>query len=124
MEKKTKVEKSSNIKKVIATGAGVAILGATAYLLLGPDGKKNQKAVKNWAIKMKKEVVDEFKKAKKYTKPVYHDVVNKIHEKYKAVKSIDNKELKALAGEIKKHWDKIEKHAKVKAPKKAKSKKK
>lgn len=106
----------------MAVGAGAAVLGAAAYLLLGPQGKKNRKAVKDWSTKMKKEVALEFKKVKSVTKPAYDNIVDKIQKKYAAIKEIDNDELKNLSQEIKRFWSDIEKKAKAKEPKKTKKK--
>lgn len=50
-------------KKIVALGVGAAALGAGAYYLLGPNGKKHQKLVKNKAMKIEK--VIEKKLAKK-----------------------------------------------------------
>ena len=40
-------KKSGGVGKAMAIGASVAALGAGAYYLLGPDGKKNQKKIHN-----------------------------------------------------------------------------
>lgn len=120
--KKVNPKKVSGAKKAVAVGAGAAVLGAAAYLLLGPQGKKNRKAVKDWSTKMKNEVALEFKKVKSATKPAYDKIVDKIQKKYAAIKEIDNDELKNLSQEIKKFWSDIEKKAKAKEPKKTKKK--
>lgn len=62
--KKNKKSGMSGSKKV-AIGAGVAAaVGAGAYYLMGPNGKKNQQKVKVLADKIKKEVVSDSKKIK------------------------------------------------------------
>jgi gas vesicle protein len=121
--KQTSPKKTSGAKKAVAVGAGAAILGAAAYLLLGPQGKKNRKAVKDWSVKMKKEVALELKKVKSATKPTYDKIVDKIQKKYAILKEVDNDELKNLSQEIKKFWTEIEKKAKADLPK-SKTKKK
>lgn len=110
-------KKNSKVKKAVAIGAGAAVLGTAAYLLLGPQGKKNRKAIKNWSGKMKKEVVEEFNKVKKMTKPTYEKIVDKVQKKYLAMKEVDNEELKNLSKDIKKFWSEIKKKAKADLPK-------
>jgi len=117
--KKTKVtKKGSNIKTAVGVGVGVTALGALTYLLLGPKGKKNQKAVKAWTKKMKGELVKEFKKAKNVTEPAYHNVVDKVQALYAKFKNVDKDELALLVKDIKKHWKTV-----VEGTKKAKTKK-
>lgn len=47
------VKKGGKMGKALAVGAGVAAASAAAYLLLGPDGKKNRAKVKAFANKAK-----------------------------------------------------------------------
>ena len=61
-----KVIKKKVSKGKVALGvATLAVAGAGAYYLLGPDGKKNQKKVKVLAGKIKKEAIKDSKKVKK-----------------------------------------------------------
>lgn len=115
MAKEIKNKKGVSAKTMVEVGAGVAALGAATYLLFGPKGKQNRKAIKGWAVKMKGEIIEEFEKAKNLTEPVYHDIVNKIQAKYSKIKNVDSAELQTLITEIKKHWKAIEKEAKGKA---------
>ncbi|MBI3888516.1 hypothetical protein HY311_01860 [Candidatus Nomurabacteria bacterium] len=66
MKKKSKISGS----KVLMVEAGMAALGAGAYYLLGPDGKKNQKKAAALIFKIKKEVKSDAKKLKKEWKTV------------------------------------------------------
>ncbi len=50
------MKKGNKVGKAIAVGAGVAAAGAAAYMLLGPDGKKNRAKVKAFAKKVQKKV--------------------------------------------------------------------
>ena len=43
-----KNNKSNNIGAKVAIGAGVLAAGAAAYMLFGPNGKKNQKKVNHF----------------------------------------------------------------------------
>ena len=110
MEKKIKsAKKGMSTKTAVGLGVGIAALGAATYLLFGPNGKKNQKLVRGWAVKMKGEIIEEFEKAKELTEPVYHNIVNKIESKYAKLKNIDQEELKSTIAEIKKQWKNMQK---------------
>lgn len=109
MKKKTVSKKGLSAKQVIGIGAGVAALSAAAYVLFGPNGKKNQKAIRSWAVKMKGEIIEKFEEAKELTEPVYHNIIDKVQAKYAKFKNVDQKELKATVNEIKKHWKALKK---------------
>lgn len=105
MVKKTVAKKGgSNVGKAIGVGVGIAALSAAAYLLMGPDGKKNRKAVKAWTVKMKAEVAEKMEKMKEVTGPMYEKIVHEVAEKYKKVKNIDPKDVQAEIASLKKHW--------------------
>ena len=55
-----KIVSTSGVGKVVAVGAGIAALSVAAYMLFGPNGKKNKKAIKGWAIKMKGEIIEKL----------------------------------------------------------------
>jgi hypothetical protein len=104
MEKKKVNKKGLSAKAIVGIGAGVAALSAAAYVLFGPQGKKNQKAIRSWAVKMKGEIIEKFENAKELTEPVYHNIIDSVHAKYAKLKGVDKEELKATVAEIKKHW--------------------
>lgn len=108
-------KKGLDAKTVIGIGAGVAALSAAAYILFGPDGKKNRKAIRGWAVKMKGEIIEQFENAKELTEPVFNQIVEKVQAKYAKLKNIDPEELKAVVDEIKKHWKTLSKDSKVKS---------
>jgi len=124
MEKKvaTKTKKGVNAKTVVGIGAGVAALSAAAYILFGPNGKKNQKAVKSWAVKMKGDIIEKFEEAKELTEPMYHEIIDNAKEKYSKLKNVDQAELDATVAEIKKHWKALKKEASGKKTKTTKKK--
>jgi len=124
MTQKKKNKKGTDIKTVVEIGAGVAALGALTYLFLGPKGKKNQKEANSWAVKMKGEILQEFKKAQKITEPLYHQMIEKVQAKYSKIKGIDKKELESVVAEAKKHWKVVGKKAKTKKAVKTKLKSK
>ncbi len=115
MSTKKVVKKSgSDVGKIIGIGAGIAALSAAAYIMFGPNGKKNQKALKGWMIKAKGEIIEKFEQAKELTEPVYHKIVDQIQAKYAKVKNVDPNELNELIADVKKHWKSLEKEAKAK----------
>ena len=72
--------------KVLAVEAGMAALGAGAYYLLGPDGKKNQKKALALVSKIKKEVKSDAKKIKSEWKKVSKKTTKKPVSKKKKTK--------------------------------------
>ncbi len=118
----TAKNKGVSTKTIIGIGAGVAALSAAAYVLFGPNGKKNQKAIKGWTIKMKGEIIEKFENAKELTEPVYHNIVDNIQAKYAKLKNVDQQELEKVITEIKKHWKAIQKEAGTKKSKVTKKK--
>jgi hypothetical protein len=122
MNKKQTVKKGVSAKTVVGLGVGIAALSAATYLLFGPNGKKNQKIIKGWTVKMKGEIIEEFEKAKELTEPVYHNIVDKVKAKYEKIKGMDAQELEAVVSEIKKHWKGIQKQAQGKKSKKVSKK--
>ncbi|MEI7689065.1 MAG: hypothetical protein WCI91_02665 [Candidatus Nomurabacteria bacterium] len=109
--------------EMVGIGATVAALGAAAYILFGKDAKKNKKAIKGWAIKMKGEIIDKLEDAKEITEPVYHNIVDTVSAKYSKIKKVDPKDLEIAVAEVKKHWNTMMKDAKPKKKAKAKAKK-
>lgn len=83
-----------SVGKAVAIGAGVAALGAGAYYLLGPEGKKNQKKAKVWMTKMEKEAMQKVATMKKESGPMYQNMVDAMAATYA-------KEYKEYAPEIK-----------------------
>lgn len=100
-------------QKKLAVGVGVgltALAAATAagtYFFGGKKGAKNRAKVSKWADDAKKDVVKQLKGLEKVTKTSYAEAVDAVVTKYKQAKKIDPKELLAVAGELKGHWDAI-----------------
>jgi len=111
MAKKVQNKKGSGVKKALAVGAGIAALSAAAYVLFGPEGKKNQKAIRSWAVKMKGDIIEKFEEAKELTEPAYHKIVDEAEAKYAKLQGVDKAELKKTITEIKKHWKTLKKEA-------------
>jgi gas vesicle protein len=111
MEKKQVKKNGLNAKTVVGIGAGVAALSAAAYILFGPNGKKNRKVIRGWSVKMKGEIIEKFENAKELTEPVYHEIIDNIQAKYAKLKNVDQAELVGVVNEIKKHWKTLKKEA-------------
>ena len=124
MNKKQTSQKGMSAGEKIAIGAGVVGASVAAYLLFGPEGKKNRKIVKGWAVKMKGEIMEKVESIKDLTEPVYENIVDQIQSKYEKLKNIDKKEVLAVAAEMRKHWKAVSKTAKPKKKAKTKSKSK
>ena len=114
MEKKNVSKKGMSTGEVVGIGATVAALGAAAYILFGPEGKKNKKVIKGWAVKMKGEIIDKLEDAKEITEPVYHKIIDEVSAKYAKVKKVDAKDLEVAVAEVKKHWKSMIKDSKPK----------
>lgn len=117
MKKNTKKGMSKGIskRKKVAIGAGVVALsaiGAGAYYLLGPDGKKNQKKAMVLVNKMKKEVISEVKKAKKLSIPVYNKAIDMVSKNYAKKYKEYSKDINAVASRLKADLKKAEAVAK------------
>lgn len=123
MEKKVVAKKKEfGVKEAIGIGAGIAALSAAAYVLFGPEGKKNRKIIRGWSVKMKGEIIEKFENAKELTEPVYNQIIENVQAKYAKLKNVDQEELVKVIGEIKKHWKTIKREATNKKPKVAKNK--
>ncbi len=109
--KKKKTVSSSDTVKLTAIGVGLAGLAATAYFFLGPKGKKHQKHIKAWAIKMKGDVVEKLEKAREISEPTYHKIIDSVAVEYEKGKKANQEEIKELAQDLKKHWNTISKSA-------------
>ncbi|KKP83728.1 MAG: hypothetical protein UR85_C0002G0041 [Candidatus Nomurabacteria bacterium GW2011_GWF2_35_66] len=118
METKKVSKKGLTGGEMVGIGATVAALGAAAYVLFGPDGKKNKKAIKGWAIKMKGEIIEKLEEAKEISEPVYHKIIDQVQAKYADAQDLEN-----AVKEVKKHWKTMVKDIQPKKKAKAKAKK-
>lgn len=112
--KKQTVKKGMSTGAKIGIGATLAAAGVAAYLLWGKDGKKNRKVVRGWAVKMKGEIIEKFEKAENVTESMYQNIVDQVSARYAKLKDVDQVELKAMVGDIRKHWKAMSKGAKSK----------
>jgi len=108
MNKKNMKKNNKRISGV-AVGAGIAALGAGAYYLFGPKAKTHQKKAKALMEKMKKEVMNEIKKVKKVTPPIYHKTIEIVSKNYAKQYKLHEKDVKAFADKLKKEWKDVDK---------------
>lgn len=104
-------KKKNSIGKALAISAGVAAVGAGAYYLLGPKGKKHQKKTEVWMAGMIKEVEKELKKAKSVTKPLYYNAIDTMAKTYSKKYKEYSPEINAFAKKLKGDWKRLEKKA-------------
>ncbi len=110
--KKTQTKKGVSAGKIVAIGAGVAAAAALSYYFFGPEGKKNQKKLKGWMVKMKGEVLEKIESAQDMTENAYHTIVDTVASQY--AKNDTVAEVKAFADNLKKQWKGIAKTATAK----------
>ena len=86
---------------------GVALAAiAAAYFLTGERGKKNRKAIKEWAVKANEEVSAAVKKAGTVTKAEYNKIAKEISSRYK---HLTKTEFAHLSRMLRSHWDQLAK---------------
>lgn len=105
MQKKM-VKGRSTAAKLGIIGAGIAGLAAS-YYFLGPNGKAHRVHAKAWAIKMKGDVVEKLEKTGVLSESVYHGIVDSVASEYVRGKKAGEREIGAIAADLKKHWKNI-----------------
>ncbi|MDB5254049.1 MAG: Transrane(S)protein [Parcubacteria group bacterium] len=101
---------------MVAMGAGLAALAAGAYFFFGPDGKKHQKKMKGWMVRMKGEILEKLEDAQEVTQPIYNDIVDTVAKAQAVAGNIPKAEVLALAEDLKRQWKVITRSS---APKKS-----
>ena len=92
-----------SVRKVAEISAGVAVIGASAYYLLGPKRKQHRKKVGTLATKIKREIEKELKKMKSVTQPFYQDAVDTIVKTYSKKYKDYSDEINTFAKKLKTH---------------------
>lgn len=106
-----KVSKN-NTGKAVGVAAGMAAVGVAAYLLFGPEGKKNKKLIKSWAVKMKADILEKIENLEEVTSPVYEKIVDEVGNRYKKLKNINLEDLEKEIATFKKNWKDMERKSK------------
>jgi aminoglycoside phosphotransferase family enzyme len=100
-----------NAKEMAMVGAGIAAIAAGAYFFFGPQGKKHQKQMKGWMVRMKGEVLEKIEGAKEMSEEAYNEIVNTVARTHELAGKIPKEEIMALATDLKKQWRSIKKNA-------------
>ena len=108
--------------KVAVIGASVAALAAASYYFFGPEGKKNQKKMKGWMIKIKGEIVDKMEDAQDMTESAYHAIVDAVSSAYQKNSKVAASDVADYVAILKKQWRGISGSLKKPAKKKVVSK--
>lgn len=117
--KKDMNKKGISAGGVVAIGAGVAALAAASYYFFGPEGKKNQKKMKGWMIKMKGDIVDKMEDAQDMTEAAYHAIVDSVSSAYQKSSKVAASDVADYVTILKKQWRGISGTLKKPAKKKA-----
>jgi hypothetical protein len=99
--------KTTSYKKISTIGASLAAVAAVSYFFFGPKGKRNQRQVKAWALKMKAEVIEKLEKTKELGEPTYQAIIDKVAEKYQKQMKSSPEEVKKLASDLKGYWQNL-----------------
>ncbi len=103
------------MKKSTKVAAGVitaAVAACAIYFLTGERGRKNREKIKEFALDIKKDVLEKMKELKDITKDEYLRIVDEIADKYKRIKKVSEEEFSNIVEEIKGAWKHIEKEIK------------
>ncbi len=99
------------MKEMALVGAGIAAIAAGAYFFFGPDGKKHQKKMKGWMVRMKGEVLEKIEGAQSMSEEAYNEIVNTVAKAQELTGKIPKEEILALATDLKRQWKSIKKNA-------------
>lgn len=111
-KKRKAAKKKSGGSGALKIAALTAATAAGVYFLYGSkDAKKNRKKAEDWAMKAKGEVLGQITKAKSLKEEDYKRMVDTVTNKYKKLKTTKNKDVEALAREMKAQWKQINKQA-------------
>ncbi len=103
----SKKENKNRTGLIVGIGAGIAALAGAAYAFLGPNKKKNRKAVTDLSKKVKKTVMEKAKEVRELTEPIYNDIVEQVKEEYESIKDMDAEELAGVILQIKESWENV-----------------
>lgn len=102
---------NSDGMRLFVIGASLAGLAA-AYYFLSPKGKRHLENTKSWVIKMKGDVVEKLEQAREISEDVYNRIIDSVATKYEKNLKSNPEEIRAVAQDLKAHWDAISRSAK------------
>jgi hypothetical protein len=94
--------------------AGIAAIGTAAvgyYFYGSKQAKQHRGAAVKWAADMKKEVMREAKKAKEINAKDFAKIVDMITKTYADIRTVDTKDVKRAASELKANWEVVVREA-------------
>ena len=101
-------------RMAMEAGAGVltaaALTAAAAYLL---SSKKQRAKVKVWAVKARKEVAKDMRKARRMGENEYKRAVDRATKRYAGLHKVNTAEAMRVARDMKDEWKRLRKDAKV-----------
>jgi hypothetical protein len=111
MANKSNQNEKMNSGEMALVGAGIAAVAAGAYFFFGPDGKKHQKKMRGWMVRMKGDVLERLEEAQEVSEPIYHEIVDTVAKTYEVAGKIPHEEILGLASDLKKQWRTIKRTA-------------
>lgn len=113
--KKTKKTKNTG-KVAMEIGAGLAAAGAAVaagyYFYGSKSAKKHRKIAAKWATAMKTEAIKEAKRLPKVGPKTFAAIVGRVAKTYQSVRSVDMREVRRAANELKANWDTVQRETK------------
>ncbi len=103
---------------VLGVGAAIATTAGAYFLYETKKGEEVKEELKDYIVKIKKEVIKKLGGLKEVGESTYHNVIDEVVRKYNGVKNIDPKELDAIGADLKSHWKNIIKDIKIGSAKK------
>jgi|GEM_PF-1872202 len=100
---------AKDLDTAVAIGAGAVALSAAAYLLFGPRGQHNRKALRGWALRMKGEILERLEGVEEITEPVFRSIVADVAAKYARSGKIKPEDLRRVVSEMEGRWQGIAK---------------
>ena len=95
-------------KKNVAVGIGLAAAASAGYYFFGSkNAAKHRAQSATWAKDMKRDVVKKAKTLKKLDERAYKAMVDEAMRAYVTMKSVDKKDVRAAAQELKEGWEHV-----------------
>jgi hypothetical protein len=104
-------QKTTRVSPAVGLGLVAALAGI--YFLYGSkEGAKRRAKVRGWALRAKGEVLEKLENLKEVNEEVYNRVIDGVLRRYEKVKNVDPGEVGALAADLKRHWQVINRQLK------------
>lgn len=108
---KTNAKTNRNNRTITLGAAALATAAAGAaagyYFYVSKDAKANRKIAAAWARDLKKDVVREAKKVGDVSRADVIKLIDKAAAAYQSARSVDPKELRRAASELRANWEQV-----------------